>query len=265
MVGAEADASLLHCVPNATGRDEGVKHQYVGDVNDFVKYATLRAFGTAVPTVVVCWMLTDDDGRGDGRFLHYLRRPEAYRPLDPILFDGLRQIMASGERNVRAVEQAGLLGSALFFSRVLLDDPSSRSSFFSELLARAPEDALVFFDPDNGLEVASVARGRRNSRRYLYLSELEQMLKVGCTVVVYQHFPRKPRQAFLNDLLGRLSSLGGGRPFAVYSSQVAFLVCGPSERLLMLRAQAATLIRRSQGLLALADAPPATQSMTRGR
>ncbi len=237
------------------GWDGRVKHQYVGDINDFVKYATLRAFGTAMPTVVVCWMLTDDDGRGDGRVLQYLRRPDVYRPLDPILFEGLRRIVTSGERNVRAVEQSGLLGSALFFSRVLRDDRSSRANFFSEMLARAPENALVFFDPDNGLEVASVARGRRNSRKYLYLSELEQTLQGDRTVVVYQHFPRKPRLAWLRDRLGRLSSVSRGRPFAVFSSRVAFLVCGPSEQLLVLRAEAATLTSRSQGLLALADAP----------
>lgn len=40
-----------------------VKHQYVGDINDYRKYALLRALSAGgANRIGVCWMLTPDDG-----------------------------------------------------------------------------------------------------------------------------------------------------------------------------------------------------------
>lgn len=44
-----------------------MKNQYAGDINDFRKYAILRALATCGFRVTVCWMLTPDDGGPDGR------------------------------------------------------------------------------------------------------------------------------------------------------------------------------------------------------
>jgi hypothetical protein len=45
-----------------------MKNQYFGDVNDYRKYGLLRSLtaGGRI-TTTVCWMLTPDDGRPDGR------------------------------------------------------------------------------------------------------------------------------------------------------------------------------------------------------
>ncbi|MFC2167097.1 hypothetical protein ACFLQZ_03950 [Acidobacteriota bacterium] len=54
-----------------------MKNQYVGDINDYHKYGLIRILteNPAVPTTV-CWMLTLDDKKTDGRKIGYLYRKE---------------------------------------------------------------------------------------------------------------------------------------------------------------------------------------------
>ena len=70
-----------------------MKEQYVGDINDYRKYALLRALaGEGAVKIGVCWMLTPSDGRADGNRLGYLRKP-AFSEFDPPLFDLLATVM----------------------------------------------------------------------------------------------------------------------------------------------------------------------------
>jgi hypothetical protein len=53
-----------------------LKDQYLGDVSDFQKYALLRRIARPASLKLgVCWMLTESDGRSDGRHLDYLDHP----------------------------------------------------------------------------------------------------------------------------------------------------------------------------------------------
>jgi hypothetical protein len=49
---------------------------------------------------------------------------------------------------------------------------------------------LVFFDPDNGIEVSSVPYKRSNSVKYLYLKEITKFWDAGKSIVIYQHKSR---------------------------------------------------------------------------
>jgi hypothetical protein len=199
-----------------------VKDQYVGDYNDFVKYALLRAILAQELPLVVCWMLTEDDGSSEGGKLAYLEKPSAFRHLDPDAFDAMAQLVGSGSRSVAEVETSGLLlPGAAYFSRRLADNSSSRSVFFRELWRQPP--SVLFFDPDNGFEVASKPRGRRDSSKYVYWSEVEETFRRGHSVIVFQHFAREDRTAHLNRLLDRLREATGSNVVALRSANVAFL------------------------------------------
>ncbi len=213
-----------------------MKNQYVGDINDYFKYSILRALASRSDRdLAVCWMLTEDDGSSDGNLTAYLSRPQEYRELDPVLYDGLSTMIAVGSRDVTAVESARLMPCSFYFSRPLDDFAESRLAYFSELWEGLPSRALVFFDPDNGLEVASVGKGKRGSRRYLYLDELRRAISDGHLAVVYQHFPRVQRAAYVAQLLDRVQqSLPGVGAAAVYSTRVAYLLVGEAEELLEL-------------------------------
>jgi hypothetical protein len=207
-----------------------MKNQYIGDINDFHKYALLRSLGcTRGRLVRICWMLTPPDGRSDGRRLGYLNDLSRFRAFDPALFDALKGLVSDGERSTEALERSRILSEAIFHPDILTDDRAERENYFSCLRAVLEPDELIFFDPDNGLEVPSVRKGTRNSSKYIYWDELSSVLGEGRAICVYQHFPRRPRQAFVAEVLDRMAALAEGHTaFAVTSPWVAYLVCAPS-------------------------------------
>jgi hypothetical protein len=141
-----------------------MKNQYVGDINDYVKYALLRALAAAHGgRLHVCWMLADADGRSDGGQLAYLGDTPRFRDLDPPLFDALAKLVSEGRRDVLAVEAAMILPDTTFHADTLLDVDALRQDYFDKLWSWLESDDLIFFDPDNGLEVPSRPRGRRDS------------------------------------------------------------------------------------------------------
>lgn len=63
-----------------------MKDQYVGDINDYRKYALLRVLSAGgANRIGVCWMMTPSDGGLDGGKLAYLQQPERHRHVDPEL------------------------------------------------------------------------------------------------------------------------------------------------------------------------------------
>jgi len=207
-----------------------LKDQYVGDINDYAKYLLLRLASPSFDPVVVAWMLTGGDQRGDGGRIQYLSQPR-WRSEDPELFDALR-LLVTGNRCVAEVQRAGFLEDCVFAAQPIDGDAQGRSRYFSSLERLAGPDSLVFFDPDNGMEVPSVPRHRRGAERYLFWEELSPFGEIGASVMIYQHFPRVNRKAYLDLLLPRLSKKMGDEytVFAVHSSQVAFLFALRGER-----------------------------------
>jgi hypothetical protein len=209
-----------------------MKDQYAGDINDYVKYSVLRALveerGGAS---LVCWMLTANDTRPDGRKTSYLSDPDRYRMIDPDLFDSLNALVERGERTTAAIESVGILPDATFFRLQLEDGTPGRDRFFERLWSVVERRQLVFFDPDNGLDVPSVPRGRAGSRRYLYCSELAPLRDLDAAALIYQHFPRAPRAAFIATQLERLATaLPNFCTFAIHSTHIALLVAAPCDQ-----------------------------------
>jgi hypothetical protein len=202
-----------------------VKDQYVGDVNDYAKYAILRSVLKQGLPVALCWMLTRDDGTADGRKLRYLSRPTDYRSLDPSLFDHLAHVVGGDRRSISALEEDRLFPGTAFFGGVLEDERGPRRSYFRDLWATLRGERVVFFDPDNGLAVASRPKGRRWSSKYLYWDEVRECSSRGHSLMVFQHFPREERRTYLARLLDRLSvETDLEATFALQSPNVAFLV-----------------------------------------
>lgn len=203
-----------------------MKNQYFGDINDYRKYGLLRALCGDELSLAVCWMLTADDGSADGRRLEYLDRPLLYRPLDPPLFDLLQEaVLRDADRRVARVESSNLLPGAAFHSDLLTDDAAEREGYFRTAMRCASGQDLLFFDPDNGLEVKSIPPDSRGSCKYLYHAEFAAAWKVGHSLLVYQHFPRVDRRKYLRKLAEKtMAALGAKRMVAAWTSHVAFLL-----------------------------------------
>jgi hypothetical protein len=215
-----------------------MKDQYVGDINDYLKYSFLRALAgvTSFGCLGMVWMLTPSDGRNDGRRLSYLHQPMRFRRLDPLVFDLLSDIVSRNVRTVCAVEEAGFLGSAKFVSEIIPDDAAGRQLYFRQARCAVRGCGLVFFDPDNGLGVASVRKGGRNSSKYLYWDEIADTFGRGHSVIVYQHFPRRPRAPFLQQLSDRLrAETSCETVLAMTTAHVAFVLAVQEEHEVVLR------------------------------
>lgn len=204
-----------------------MKNKYFGDINDYKKYGLLRSLtGQGEIATTVCWVLTEDDDRSDGRRIQYLEQPEKWRYHDPVIFDHLRvQVLQRRIRSVDAIEGADVLPNCRFYSPLVRDNVEARQSYFRELLKFATGSQLVFFDPDNGLEVKSVPSGRKNSSKYLYWEEVKAAFERGHSLLIYQHFPRRPRAPFISQLVDKFRVATGVRNVLSYcTSYVVFFL-----------------------------------------
>jgi hypothetical protein len=182
-----------------------MKNQYFGDVNDFRKYGLLRSLGAAGLSIGICWLLTADDAGGDGELRRYLTKPSRWRKYDADLYDRLRLLQQPGvRRSVTNADKWGLVPGAAYFDEELTDNSSQRNDYFRLALTRLHGCDVLFFDPDNGIEVQSTGRGKRGSAKYIYWSELREAYRNGHSLLVYQHFPRVERTRFVPFLADRL-------------------------------------------------------------
>lgn len=209
-----------------------MKHQYVGDVSDYRKYGLLRALSWGgANRIGVCWMLTPSDGSSDGGKLAYLQQPDRYRHFDPELFDTLAHAADEPDRRrLQSIENSGAIAGAAYFNELLPDELSGRAAFMDRCQSAFHGAELVFFDPDNGLE-ASLSKGRKNSSKYLYLDELAAFYATGKSVLIYQHFPRVERRAFLASCIERLRGAASDALIWTFTTAhvVFFLVVHPES------------------------------------
>lgn len=221
-----------------------MKHQHFGDEIDYRKYSLIRALTAAGDVSVgVCWMFTDTDGRNDGRFTSYLDQPK-HRRCDPPLYDAVAEAMASGSRYLDHVSRLILLPGARFHSALVPDKRVPRGEFFRSVMATLTGVALLFFDPDNGLEVPSKPLGRRDSSKFLLWSELEAAYSSGHSVLVYQHFPREPRPAFIARMKQELHIRTGANEVVAFStSRVLYLLSAQDRHVSALRVGAEAVAR----------------------
>lgn len=178
-----------------------MKHQYVADINDYRKYGLLRALTSAGDlSLAVHWMLTPDDASTDGGRLEYAGKPADWRRFDPELFDALAAIISADARRLDGLEAAALF-PACFVSEPVPVEQDQRSAHMARSLGLCRGKDLLFFDPDNGLEVATWPPGSRASPKYLYWHEVEAAYGAGHSLLIYQHFPRTDRPLYIRRLM----------------------------------------------------------------
>ncbi len=204
-----------------------MKNQYFADVNDYRKYGLLRILtGLGVLKTAIGWMLTEGDQRGDGKFIRYLTAPKRWKRHDPELFDSLQACLAqSNGQTVSSAEDHNLIPAAIYYSELLASAPSERQRYFNQLRQLAVGQDLVFFDPDNGIEVKSVAYGSRYSNKYIYWRELADFFAASYSLLVYQHFAREERGAFIQKRIDQFyERMPGVHMFAFSTPRVVFFL-----------------------------------------
>jgi len=210
-----------------------MKNQYYGDINDYKKYSLIRHLtGEGELGAAVCWVLTKDDNLSDGGKVNYLRNPKKWRKYDPVVFEQLRKdVLINGTRSVENLEHSKILTNCKFYTKLIKDEVEERNKFFKEFYEFSNDADLIFFDPDNGLEIKSVPRGRTKSSKYLYWNELKLFYSNGSSILLYQHFPRQSRKYYINHLVDKVFELiKADMVFSYATSHVLFLLIPQLDR-----------------------------------
>jgi hypothetical protein len=142
-------------------------------------------------------MLTQDDKRPDGKFTGYTKSPRKYKYFDPPLFAIMTTCISDKDRNVNRIESENVLQNVIYYSRILTDDNQEREQYFSDMHDQFKSTDLIFFDPDNGLEIKSRKEGCIRSSKFLYWRELIATLSAEKSILVYQHFIREQGDDFI--------------------------------------------------------------------
>ncbi len=227
-----------------------MKDQYFGDISDYRKYGLLRAISEASGLRWgICWLRTANDAGRDGEFRDYLHHPERWRQFDPLLYEGLRRLLEPGiKRSTTHAEQSELIPGATYQHRVLTDRSADRSAYWTETWHLMRDSPLLFLDPDNGIEVSSVKAGRKDSSKYVYWAELEEAAARGHSVLVYQHFPRIPRERFVADVSEQLRARLDSPWVAVFrTAHVGFFLAAQAGHVEALRRVSGVVAERWAG------------------
>ena len=176
-----------------------MKNQYFGDIHDYRKYGLLRAILCATElSLGVCWLLTDDDETGQGEDRDYLQTPECWSRFDSELYESLSQLGNSDiPRTVLNAESCNLLPGASYYRDKVPGNREQRPSYLDKALKQLSDTDLLFFDPDNGIEVPSTPYGQKDSSKFVYWCEIEKAYNSKHSLIIYQHFPRKPHGEFV--------------------------------------------------------------------
>lgn len=229
-----------------------MKVQYFGDEHDFRKYVLLRLLAKRF-SIGVCWMLTPDDDRNDGGKRAYLREEQAdrWRHFDEKLYDLLasrvsetalanRELTKPSKEDLRSIEKEGLIEgeercekdykSTIYFEDGVPQSRETRAIFRADCRRNLATANLIFYDPDNGIEIKSCPKGRRNSIKYVYWDELAEDYKAGKSIITYQHFPRRPHDEFINEKRQQLAKfLPGAATWAFEARDVVFLLAAQAS------------------------------------
>jgi hypothetical protein len=173
-----------------------MKIQYFGDRHDWRKYRLISRMIDAGFSVGLFWMLTPPDKRSDGNHEIISSDTDRLTEHEKQIYNFLQGFRGGsssyGERKdaFEKFQNQNVLKVQSFFDQEMLVGGQGREAQIENAIENFSSVDLVFFDPDNGVEVSSVPYKRSNSVKYLYLKEIRRFWDAGKSIVIYQHKSR---------------------------------------------------------------------------
>ena len=173
-----------------------MKNQYFGDVRDLFKYDIIQHIvlsSTFVDGVLFVSMLTPDDNTREGNKVNFKKAKAGYNNLKLVNF------LYNALKTKRKVELIKDYYDSLRLKFELINDfllQKQRSYYFEEVLKKLEPSSLIFFDPDNGLEV------KNSNEKHLMFDELRMIydkMDESSILMIYQHFPRVKRLEYIKE------------------------------------------------------------------
>ena len=194
-----------------------MRNQYFGDERDFHKYSLLLDLVAHYSQLTNIVMMTPDDSSKEGRKRNFLPgdRPDLYEFL----------------KTNREVKSLCNFFGGRDFAYHHYDRPfahESRGNYFSSIPINWLHDAVVFLDPDVGVEDDRAYTKRKGFDKYVLYPEimaLWERMKDSC-LVVYQHLVLdKTKQInLLNKKTERLQEMLPVK--TIHKGDIAFFIIG---------------------------------------
>jgi hypothetical protein len=201
-----------------------MKHQYFGDTRDLFKYDLILRIMKGMPSIrsfTFIPMLTPGDGSTQGNRTEHGKAKAGFR--NQLLGDYLATCIREKRRNVCEILP--------FFTAQKIPvnfhgeafTAGDRAAYFRAIPCGWLRDALVFLDPDIGMEVA------HPTEKHLLFSEIGGLfhhMGDDSVLMIFQYFPRVVRQNYLEKRARELEEITPERVHSLSDNQVAFFFLG---------------------------------------
>jgi len=239
---------------------------YACDVGDFGKYGLLKYLcisgevneKSELNLGVVWYLVPDENQNNDGKHTDYLKsnsENEKFRKCDPKLYDELAEIFHK-ERNISQISGKNILPPStsfydkpLTFAEIPSNGPKARDmrlkkrkEWAQEAFKKTEMCNVIFFDPDNGLEIKSIKSHNKSGPKYAFFDELSPYLQRNQSLVIYQHIGRNvPAEKQIDDRFKELRKHlnSSSSAFALHyhrgTSRVFFIVPAKNHKIILLK------------------------------
>lgn len=155
-----------------------MQNKYFGDKHDFYKYFLLKHISKFYSLGIHWCLVPDEIGKNDGK--KTVSKLEMGK--DDILF----KILTNSEKNIKNIEK--------YFDKKVKYFNEKHERFYmahvyeKKSIGKLKDQEIIFFDPDNGIEVPST--NNKNKFKYVSYGLLENFWKMDKTLIIYQHTDR---------------------------------------------------------------------------
>lgn len=203
-----------------------MQNKYVADIGDWGKYGMLNyicnpsnSCSEKLLLGINWYLVKNENSSHDGKFIEYLdknneRNIKEYRVCSEFLYDELRKIVLEGKRSVNEVQNRTILPTdTIYYDDYLSFDNISckdinylerrkilRAKWVSNGLEKLQHADILFFDPDNGIEVSSYKRTSTKGIKFVYYNEIIDYYNRGQSLIIYNHRDRSTDKIYLNKI-----------------------------------------------------------------
>lgn len=170
-----------------------MKHQYFGDIIDLFKYDLLQTLSQDIGfnQILFIPLLTENDNGNDGNKRNYEKAQAGNKNQKLIDFFKSKHSNHKHERNAKIIEEYFTKEKINFmFEPEEIFRNKNRKEYFLALLSSLStlnaKNQLLFFDPDNGMQV------KHNKDKHIKYQELKNHLDMVCknsvlSVIQFRH------------------------------------------------------------------------------
>jgi hypothetical protein len=211
---------------------------YFGDTRDLFKFDLVRHIMKSLPELASFTfvpMLTESEENGG-------KKKSTKKDLGRALKAGKpgsqnRDLLAHMERLQEIEDDLEYFSTIRTYFRnenILIDifdrqrfTHEKRDHYFQSVFEALPKKSLIFLDPDTGLEE------RQPTAKHLLMTEVKKIyhrMDAGSVMMIYQHFPRVPRDRYVKHRCEQLAELTGSDPVTITDNEIIFFLLAKNPK-----------------------------------